>query len=95
MKGGNTDELYQADDKPKNGEKYSSTGTWAKSKMLVDQHPDVAEIVHRYGRIHHYVDYTKFKNNKLIRRDDFVPTGQNNEYGMKLIQAKKPEKSET
>jgi hypothetical protein len=50
---------------------YSKEGTLRKSKMLVDEHPDVAEIAWRFGRWHHYVDYGPFKNNKLIRRADF------------------------
>jgi hypothetical protein len=48
-------------------------------------HPDVARVVWRYGRWHHYVDYNSFKVNKLrIKPDAIIPEG-NNEYGMKLI----------
>jgi hypothetical protein len=50
---------------------YAKEGTLRKSKMLVEQHPDVAEIAWRFGRWHHYVDYAPFKNNKLIRKKDY------------------------
>lgn len=77
MKGGNTDELYK-------------DGTLAKSQMLVRLHPDVARLMWRYNRHHHYVDYSSFKKNKLVRRPDIeVEDGVNN-YGMKLVQLKKP-----
>jgi hypothetical protein len=68
----------------KNG-KLNSSGTVKKSQMLYDMHPDVTKIVFRYGRWHHFVDYTPFKSNKLrLKKNAFVPTGVNN-YGMKLI----------
>jgi hypothetical protein len=53
--------------------------------MLVDMHPDVARMVWRYGRWHHYVDYNPFKKNQLKYKEGIrVPDGVNN-YGMKLI----------
>lgn len=73
MRGGNTDEFYEFE------------GTKAKSQMLADLHPDVAEVVWRFNRWHHHVDYRPFKKNKLKRRSDIVvPKGINN-YGMKLV----------
>jgi hypothetical protein len=73
MRGGNTDEFYGLE------------GTKAKSQMLADLHPDVAEVVWRFNRWHHHVDYRPFKKNKLKRRSDIVvPKGINN-YGMKLV----------
>lgn len=72
VKGGNTEEIYGG-------------GTFEKSKMLVDLHPDCVKMARRYGRWHHDVDMARFKNNKLIFRDDFVlPEGQN-EYGLTLL----------
>lgn len=72
-KGGNTDEVYQ--DK--------SRLEFAQS--LQRQHPDVVKVVWRYNRWHHQVDYRRFKNNPLIKRDDIeIPQGVNN-YGMKLV----------
>lgn len=74
LKGGNTAEFYARE------------GTLAKSKMLVDMHPDVASLVWRFGRHHHHVDYRPFKKNRLVRRDDIeIPTGVDN-YGMELVQ---------
>ena len=63
----------------------SATGTVNKSQMLVDMHPDVAKVVWKYGRWHHYVDYSPFKSNKLILKKNIkLPSGIN-EYGMKLV----------
>ncbi len=71
--GGNTEQFY------------SKEGTYNKSKMLYDMHPDVTRIGWKYGRCHHYVDYRPFKNNKLKRKAGIeIPMG-NNEYGMKLV----------
>lgn len=74
MTGGNTDEFY------------AKEGTMNKSQMLADMHPDVARVVWKFNRWHHYVDYKPFKKNKLIRREGVViPKGINN-YGMKLVE---------
>ena len=48
-------------------------------------HPDVASLVWKYGRWHHFVDYTPFKINKLKLKPDVVLPDGNNEYGMKLV----------
>jgi hypothetical protein len=55
VKGGNTKDFYERE------------GTINKSKMLVKLHPNVAKLVMRWGRVHHYVDYAPFKSNQLIR----------------------------
>jgi hypothetical protein len=71
MKGGNTDVLY-------------ANGTLEKSRMLARLHPDVTEVVWKFNRWHHHVDYRSFKRNKLIRRPDaIIPAGVDN-YGMVL-----------
>jgi len=57
--------------------------------MLVDMHPDVARMAWRYGRWHHYVDYSPFKRNMLKFRNDYVPVKGNNEYGLKLVSDEK------
>lgn len=92
VKGGNTAEFYHAEgdlDKSKwRDGQLNATGTINKSQMLVDMHPDVARIVWRYGRWHHYVDYGPFKKNKLRYKSDTQPDGIN-EYGMKLVNLKK------
>jgi hypothetical protein len=47
-------------------------------------HPDVAKVVWKYGRWHHYVDYLPFKKNMLKLKDDVeLPEGINN-YGLQL-----------
>lgn len=89
IKGGNTAEFYHKefveDEQELEGKRYNEKGTINKSQMLADMHPDVARVVWRYGRWHHYVDYTPFKKNKLKLKDGVVlPEGVNN-YGMKLI----------
>lgn len=72
MRGGNTDELYQGD------------GRKQMAESLVEQHPDVARVSSKFGRVQHHVDYRPFKKNKLIRKPDIiVPQGINN-YGMVL-----------
>jgi len=72
ISGGNTAEFY------------SKEGTLPKSKMQVRLHPDVSKLKWRFGRIHHYVDYSGFKKNKLIKKSGIIiPSGINN-YGMKL-----------
>jgi hypothetical protein len=72
MKGGNTDEFY------------AKEGTLPKSQMIEKLHPDVAEVVWRFNRWHHHVDYTPFKRNQLIRKEGVVIPEGNNEYGMVL-----------
>jgi hypothetical protein len=89
VKGGNTEEFYHKEgdlDKEhwRDGH-LNPEGTWNKSKMLVDLHPDVARMVFKYGRWHHYVDYSPFKKNKLIFRKDYVQVKGVNNYGMKLV----------
>jgi len=79
-------EFYHAEGSVKSGEKYADTGTLAKSQMQVKVHPDVSRLVFKFGRYHHHVDYTPFKNRKLIRKNDLQISDQVNEYGMKLVQ---------
>lgn len=87
VKGGNTEEFYHKEGLEKNIwiDGINAEGTRNKSEMLVRMHPDVARMVWRYKRWHHYVDYSPFKKNQLKYKSDFVmPTG-NNEYGMKMV----------
>lgn len=84
LKGGNTDELYEGDNKEK-GERYSRTGTNEKSLMLARVHPDVAKVTWRFNRVHHIVDYSQFKKkNKLIKRKDLEIEEKVNNYGLEL-----------
>jgi len=102
VKGGNTTEFYHAEvgvdettgeaiktDKliaVEKGKKYNEAGTIAKSKMLADIHPDVSRVVWKYDRWHHYVDYSPFKNNKLILKKDVDLNSYSkiNNYGLEL-----------
>lgn len=72
MSGGNSDDFYFKE------------GTYNKSKMLVDMHPDITKMIEAYGRYHHKVDYSVFKHNKLIRKKDLVIERGVNNYGMEL-----------
>lgn len=92
VKGGNTAEFYHAEgtqDKSKwRDGTLNPEGTINKSQMLVDMHPDVSRVVWRYGRWHHYVDYSPFKENELrLKSDvDLVALRKDvNNYGMKLV----------
>ena len=52
--------------------------------MLQEMHPDVTEVVWKFNRWHHEVDYSRFKDNKLILKKDVkIEQGVNN-YGMVL-----------
>lgn len=73
LKGGNTAEFY------------ASEGTGPKSAMQIALHPDVSKLVHRFGRIHHHVDYRRFRINRLVRRPDLTVPAGINEYGMALV----------
>ena len=83
MKGGNTDEFYHREGSKGHG-RYAENGTTAKSQMLVQVHRDVARIVWRYGRVHHHVDYRRFRDQKLMLRKGIVLAEASNDYGMKL-----------
>jgi len=77
MKGGNTDELYKDD------------GRLKMAESLKEQHPDVVEITHRWGRWQHVVDYSPFKRNKLkLKRGVHIPE-EMDEYGMYLKEGSK------
>jgi len=76
MKGGNTDELYK--------QTAEFDGRLEMAKSLKAQHPDVTEIVWKWNRWQHQVNYKPFKKNKLRRVEGLeVPQGVNN-YGMVL-----------
>ena len=72
MKGGNTQEFYEHE------------GTKNKSEMLAQLHPDVAEVVWKFNRWHHSVDYKPFKNNKLKFKNSYQKKYGINEYGMRI-----------
>ena len=85
--GGNTAEFYHAENADNEEFKetgYNTEGTVNKSQMLVDMHPDVARLVWRYGRWHHWVDYGPFKTNTPILKTGLNIPAEVNNYGMTL-----------
>ena len=72
VKGGNTEVFY------------SKEGTKPKSEMLAKVYPDIAKVVWKFHRWHHYVDYSGFKQT-LHLRDGVVPVPGENNYGMRVI----------
>lgn len=86
LKGGNTDEFYHVEGQREAGKRYADTGTVAKSEMLAKVHPDVAKVAIRFKRVHHSVDYKRFRGLQLRRRPGVeVPDGVDN-FGMVLRQ---------
>lgn len=73
MKGGNTDTVY-ADDKTRK--------EFAQS--LQEQHPDVVEVVWRYNRWHHKVNYKPFEKNGLKKVAELAVSDGVNNFGMEL-----------
>ena len=71
IKGGNTAEFYERE------------GTLPKSQMQVALHPDVSRLVRRFGRWHHYVDYSGFRQRLHKREDAVIPP--HSPYGMRLV----------
>jgi hypothetical protein len=58
MSGGNTEELYAQTEE--------MDGRRLMAESLVEQHPDVARISEKWGRVQHHVDYSPFSGNRLI-----------------------------
>jgi hypothetical protein len=58
------------------------------AQSLKDQHPDCVEVVWKFNRWHHQVDYSKFAKNRLVLKKGITPTACGNEYGMKLERVK-------
>lgn len=87
--GGNTAEFYHKENvENKEGWRdgfLNPDGTINKSQMLADMHPDVTEVVWKYGRWHHYVNYAPFKKNRLTFAPDVILKDVPNNYGMTLI----------
>jgi hypothetical protein len=74
MKGGNTDTVYATSDH-----------RLAFAESLKEQHPDVVEVVWKFNRWHHEVDYSPFKHNKPILVPGITPRRDSNNYGMELV----------
>lgn len=71
--GGNTAEFYAVE------------GTSAKSRMLKEVYPQYTELVWRFQREHHYVNYLPFKNTKLKYKSNITIPNEINNYGMELV----------
>lgn len=71
--GGNSEEFYFKE------------GTYNKSQMLVDMHPDVTRHMHRFGRDHHYVDYSGFKQKLKLKGVFKNQSKEPNEKGLILL----------
>lgn len=72
MTGGNTELLYQDD------------GRLQMAESLRKQHPDIVRTTYKWGRAQHYVDYRKFKKNKLkLKKGVKIKKGTNN-FGLYL-----------
>ena len=78
MKGGNTEEIYKV-----GGQDFDNRREFAES--LQEQHPDCVEIMSRWGRVHHLVNYDKFATNTPIPKPGIEVTKTPNEYGLKLV----------
>jgi len=74
MSGGNTDTVYQGGDERREF-----------AESLKRQHPDVVEVVRRYNRWHHQVNYKPFQLNSLIKKPDLILENRVNNYGMVLV----------
>jgi len=77
MPGGNTDTIYNKGD-----------NRLEFAKSLEEQHPDCVKVVWRYNRWHHSINFNKFKENKLIKKEGLIIPDVINEYGMKLVDKK-------
>lgn len=73
LQGGNTAEFYAVE------------GTKPKSRMLKEVYPEYTELVWKFGREHHYVDYTSFKAQTLKRIVDIKSRPKVNDYGLTLV----------
>ncbi len=76
MRGGNTDAVYNTGDH-----------RLEFAESLRRQHPDCVKVTWKFGRWHHEVDYSAFRDNQLKRRAGLVPMAGCNEYGMVLRRA--------
>ena len=64
---------------------YTKEGTAPKSRMLKDVYSQYTDLVWKFGREHHYVNYLPFKKTKLKRRPGVIIPSDVNNYGMKIF----------
>ena len=89
MKGGNSEIFYDvegsSDLKNTKVKNYNPAGTIQKSLNLKEIYPKVVEIVHKFGRVHHQVNYSKYRDNKLVLKKRRKINEATNNYGMELV----------
>ena len=66
------------------GEFYTKEGTAPKSRMLKEVYPEYTELVWKFQREHHHVNYLPFKDMKLKRKPGVTVESGVNNYGMEL-----------
>lgn len=64
---------------------YQGDGRKEFAEALKKQHPDIVEVVQRWNRWHHKVDYSAFKNNELKLKKGIRISNTPNNYNMELI----------
>jgi hypothetical protein len=77
MGGGNTDTLYKIKEGDKDGRRLMA-------ESLKEQHPELVEIVWKWGRWQHHVNYKIFRGNRLKPRAGTNVERASNNYGMEL-----------
>ena len=73
MKGGNTDTIYNSGD---NRREFAES--------LKKQHPDLVEVVYKFNRWHHNVNYKQFQKLKLKLKPNLNIPDKPNNYGMRF-----------
>ena len=91
MAGGNTDELYNgkgtALGRSTKLTEPMQQAVLVKAKTLQEMHPDITEVKKKWGRWHHEVDYSSFKNNTLrLRRNPPEAIDATDDFGFRLIE---------
>lgn len=74
MKGGNTEHVYSDGDHRR-----------AFAESLKEQHPDVVDVVWKFQRWHHEVNYAAFKRNQLRHKSGVPPVSDDQDYGLRLV----------
>lgn len=63
---------------------YFKEGTAPKSRMLKEAYPEYTELVWKFQREHHHVDYLPFKDTQMKRKPGIVIPNVVNNYGMEI-----------
>ncbi len=77
LAGGNTDIFYHneemADFAKSTEDRYHSLGTLQKSVYLKQEYPTLTEVVWKFSRVHHSVNYQPFKQNQMLLKKNPKP----------------------